>query len=380
MRLPRSARMERRRDLKYGLGADPGISESVAAALAWLGVAQDRSTSADGGVARHFSLIDGWAPSYPETTGYIVPTMLSCAERMHEREFHERGLRMLDWLVGIQHPDGGFQGGVIGATPKVSVTFNTGQILLGLADGVARESERYRPSMRKAADWLLHSQDPDGAWRKHPTPFAAPGEKVYETHVAWGLLEAARQDPDRGYAEAALRNVRWALTHQRENGWFAHCCLDEPEHPLTHTLGYVLRGIVEAYRFSGESEFLQAARRTADSLLGALRADGWLPARLDAAWVGTADFVCLTGTVQIAHCWLQLYEATGDARYREAAYRANAFVRRAVRTDGPPEVRGAVKGSFPVSGHYGRYQYLNWAAKFFIDANLLEEDTRKRDT
>jgi hypothetical protein len=33
---------------------------------------------------------------------------------------------------------------------------------------------------------------------------------------------------------------------------------------------------------------------------------------------------------------------------------------------------GGVKGSFPVSGGYGRFQYLNWACKFSIDANLLE--------
>jgi uncharacterized protein YyaL (SSP411 family) len=67
-----------------------------------------------------------------------------------------------------------------------------------------------------------------------------------------------------------------------------------------------------------------------------------------------------------------LYEATGEARYLEAARRANAFVRRTVRLDGPEEVRGAVKGSFPVDGAYGRYEYLNWAAKFFVDANLYE--------
>ena len=34
--------------------------------------------------------------------------------------------------------------------------------------------------------------------------------------------------------------------------------------------------------------------------------------------------------------------------------------------------RGQVKGSFPVDGAYGRFQYLNWACKFTVDANLLE--------
>jgi hypothetical protein len=45
-----------------------------------------------------------------------------------------------------------------------------------------------------------------------------------------------------------------------------------------------------------------------------------------------------------------------------------------VRVTGPDEVRGAVKGSFPVDGDYGQYEYLNWAVKFTVDANLLEQD------
>ena len=37
-----------------------------------------------------------------------------------------------------------------------------------------------------------------------------------------------------------------------------------------------------------------------------------------------------------------------------------------------PDIVGGVKGAFPVSGDYGRYEYLNWAAKFSIDANGYE--------
>jgi hypothetical protein len=49
-------------------------------------------------------------------------------------------------------------------------------------------------------------------------------------------------------------------------------------------------------------------------------------------------------------------------------------VRARVRTDGTPEMRGGVKGSFPVDGEYGQFEYLSWACKFFIDANILEQE------
>ena len=233
--LPDAARTESRRDHRVVAIEDPGIETSVTAALDWLGSAQDNSLSNDGGIARDYSLVSGWRASYPETSGYIVPTLLRGLPGRTNQVPRERARAVLDWLVSIQLDGGGFQGGVIGQTPVVPVTFNTGQILIGLASGVRELGDAYRAPMRRAADWLASTQDLDGAWRSHPTPFAKAGEKAYETHVAWGLLEAAREEPARGYAEAALRNIRWALTKQRANGWFADCCLNDASRPLTHT-------------------------------------------------------------------------------------------------------------------------------------------------
>ncbi|MBK5097420.1 MAG: terpene cyclase/mutase family protein [Gemmatimonadetes bacterium] len=316
----------------------------------------------------------GWSSSYPETTGYIVPTILGAGDRFADSNLTARGRRMLDWLVSIQLEDGGFQGGMIDQTPVVPVTFNTGQILMGLADGARRFGEPFRNPMRAAADWLTRTQDPDGCWRSHPTPFAEPGEKAYETHVAWGLMEAVRTEHRDDWQAAALRNVDWALTLQSENGWFARCCLNDPDYPLTHTLGYALRGIVEAWRLSREQRYLEAAVITADGLLSAQRPDGSLPGRLGPDWAPRVSWSCLTGNAQIAACWLMLYADTGNRMYAESALLTNAFLRRTICLEGPDESRGGVKGSYPVWGDYGRFQYLNWAAKFAIDSFLLEID------
>jgi hypothetical protein len=377
LRLPPSAKTEYRRD-RNGLPAfDPGIDRSVSAAVGWLCRAQDLSRSQDGGVARHFSLVTGWSSSYPETTGYIVPTLVAYAKANRDTAPLDRARRMLDWLVGIQLEEGGFQGGLIDSTPVVPVTFNTGQVLLGLACGAPEFGDSYSAAMRKAADWLMATQDPDGCWRSQPTPFANPGEKAYETHVAWGLLEADRVAPGNGYADAALANVRWALKSQKANGWFEKCCLVDPSRPLTHTLGYALRGLLEAYLYTKEPYLLEACRRSADGLLGAIRMpEGYLPGRLLPDWQAAVPWSCLTGAVQIAYCWLKLYTLDDNRRYRDAACAANRFVRRAVQVAGPEDQCGGVKGSFPVFGAYGRFEYLNWACKFFIDANLLEKEIR----
>jgi hypothetical protein len=373
--LPARARAVRREDRRGLPDSDIGAEAAIAASLGWLGRAQDHSATADGGVSRHFSLVSGWGSSYPETTGYIVPTVLACATRRGGPEaevLRVRARKMLDWLVSIQLPGGGFQGGMVDQTPVAPVTFNTGQILMGLSAGLTEFGEMYRRPTVRAANWLLETQDPDGCWRANPSPFAGQGEKTYDTHVAWGMFEASRATGDSRYSESGLRQVEWALTHQRSNGWMDRCCLTDPTQPLTHTLGYTLRGILEAHAVSGTGGLLSAARRLADGLLSALRHDGWLPGRLRSDWSAGVPWVCLTGSVQIAHCWLLLFRQTGDRKYRDAGLAANRFVRRTMLLAGPADVVGGVKGSFPVDGGYGRFEYLNWAAKFFIDSHLCE--------
>jgi hypothetical protein len=377
LKLPSIARSEHRNDLLRLHREDPGIERAIDEGFEWLCRAQDNSLSQDGGVASHYSLIDGWSTSYPETTGYIIPTMIDYGNLRRDESARERARKMLDWLVSIQLSCGGFQGGLVNSNPIVPVTFNTGQILLGLAKGVREFGNEYRTAMCRAADWLIQTQDPDGCWRKFPTPFAANGEKAYETHVAWGLLEAARVEPTKGYAEAALKNICWALSLERQNGWFNKCCLTDPTQPLTHTLGYVLRGLIEAYNFTKNTALLDASRRTANGLLTALSEDGFLPGRLNQNWQGTVTWNCLTGSTQVAICWLQLYQYTTDFRYRDAAYLVNNYIRRTMKVDGPSEIRGGIKGSFPVFGGYGTYQYLSWACKFFVDSHMLEIGEQK---
>ena len=352
-RLPADAKRERQHDRAGLPDSDPGLDRAIDEAMAWLGRAQDYSSTHDGGVARHYSLIDGWGPSYPETTGYIIPTMLAYAHLKNDEVLRQRARRMLDWLLAIQFPDGGFQAGTVDARPVVPTTFNTGQILLGLVSGVQEFGDRYREPLRRAADWLVKTQDPDGCWRNHPSPFVGPGEKAYETHVAWGLMEAACVENSKEYGEAALANVRWALRQQQENGWFAKCYLSDYTAPLTHAIGYVLRGIVEAYRFSKESSLLQASRKTADGLLSALKPDGFLPGRLDHQWHGTVSWACLTGTVQIAHCWLDVVPGNRRQAVSRSCVAANRYVRRSMRVDGLPSTRRGIKAI--VSG-----QWLVW--------------------
>src|SRR5512138_1180151 len=104
-------------------------------AIDWLCHAQDaRCKQLDAGVAAGWSFEDGWLPSYPETTGYIIETFIAAARYLDRPELVERAQRMIDWELSLQSEDGAFPGhcGEPGSHP---VIFNQGQILHGLVAG-----------------------------------------------------------------------------------------------------------------------------------------------------------------------------------------------------------------------------------------------------
>ena len=371
-RIGLSWRLRRRYALAFAR-SDPGASAALARAVEWLGCAQDNSASNDGGVACYYDLRTGWSASYPETTGYIICTLLDYDRAVGHPAARDRARRMLDWLVSIQLPDGGFQGGLAGGDSPRSTVFNTGQILLGLADGVREfDVPEYRDAMVRCADFLVACQDSSGRWCRNLSPASRGEARAYQSHVAWGLFEAARVDSESSYAAAAMANVRWVLDRQRENGWFDECCISDTDNPLVHTLAYALRGVLEAYRFDGDAGLLAACRRTADGMLSAMREDGFLAGRLDSQWRPAVDWACLTGCAQTAACWFILHKITGESAYQLAARRANGFLRRTVSMDGPAAVRGGVPGCFPMHGGYEPFRLPNWACKFFADSMMFE--------
>ena len=63
--------------------------QHLLAAAEWLERAQ--STTGDGGVSGRYRLDSGWTSSYPETTGYIVPTFLRLANELGLTRFSRSG-------------------------------------------------------------------------------------------------------------------------------------------------------------------------------------------------------------------------------------------------------------------------------------------------
>lgn len=355
-----------------GLGTPRAPREHLDAAIAWLKHAQD--VTGNGGVAQTFLVKSRkWAPSYPETTGYIIPSFYRYASVTGDADARARARRMADWECEVQHPSGGVLAGALGDSDQPTI-FNTGQVLFGWVRAFEEEGdERYRDAAVRAAHWLCDVQDDDGCWRRFGSPLTtSTSVNLYNTRSAWGLARVHAITGEPRFLDRAVRNVEWALAQRHDNGWMPSNCLQDDTQPFTHTIAYAMRGFLEVGAYAGREDFIAQARRIGDAMLDALPAHGRLPGRFDAQWRPTVKWSCLTGNCQLAINWGRLHQLTGDARYRDATRRINGFTRRTQKLAGDADERGGIKGSHPIQGGYHPWQYPNWAAKFFTDAVTME--------
>ena len=359
--------------LRIGLTEPSDNHAHLDAAIDWLKHAQD--VTGNGGVAQTWLMrLSKWAPAYPETTGYIIPTFYRYAALSGDNDARNRARRMADWEIDIQHPTGGVLAGALGDSDQPTV-FNTGQVIFGWARAFEEEGdERYRDAAIRAANWLCDIMDNDGCWRTWGSPMTGKQVNTYNTRSAWSLARAHEITGEQRYLNAAVRNCEWALSQALPNGWLKNNCLQDNTQPFTHTIAYAMRGLLEVGAYAQRDDFLDAARQIGNAMISVLPADGQLPGRFNEQWKPTVNWSCLTGDCQLAINWGRLYQITRESRYRTSASLILTFVKRTQELQKKAELstRGGIKGSYPINGGYHPWQYPNWAAKFFIDAIILE--------
>lgn len=340
-------------------------------AAQWLGRAQ--AVHGDGGCAKCYNLLENrWEPSYPETSGYIIPTFLALAAYYADERYtrHARGVG--DWLLTLQLESGAFPW----LDHRTPVVFDTGQILHGLLSlWGAMKDHRYLSAAEKAATWLASVQETDGTWVQHEF---RQKPHTYNTLVSGAMARAWSVTDRLDFRVSAIRQLDWALTQQRTNGWFAQNSLDDGvARPILHTIVYAAQGLLESGILLQEERYTEAARVTAQALAESYQTEGRLYGAYDENWRGATKSRCLTGEAQLAGLWLRLDAIDRTESHEEMAYRLNADVKRTQNiATFNLGVRGGIQGSYPIYGSYMTYRYPNWAAKYFIDALLLESQRR----
>lgn len=324
-----------------------------------------KSKHSSGGSSAYYAPFLGWSKPYPETTGYIIPTLLEYYHYSEYKPAHKIAIEFGEWLLSIQSYEGFWNAGQHPPKTKDPSVFNTGQVLFGLISLYNETNDsKWLNSLDKATKWLCSSIDEHGTWKSgHYRGF----NPTYYSRVAWPILLASTVLDNNVYREKAILVLDALIQKRNENGTFSGWGFDENGPAFTHTIAYTLRGFIESsihlndwQRYAAKTE--QALEKFYN--LAELK-NGQLAGQYNEEFSGTETFSCMTGNFQIALCLMRWYERDNDLRLLDAA---SKLIEYSVKSQSST---GAIPGSKPIWGRYMMFRYPNWSAKFSADALLL---------
>lgn len=332
-----------------------------------------------GGSCAYFSPILGWSNPYPETTGYLIPTLIKLGNLLEDNKYYKTAEKIGHWLLEIQNDNGSWNG-LLHPTkkPKNSV-FNTGQILKGMA-ALYKHNQKsiWEESGFRGALWLTNTINSKGLWpagdyRSEVTP-------SYYTHVAWPMLEIWAINDETKIKNAAENHLNLVLKRINKNGAISNWGFEDDGTAFTHTIAYTVRGLQESARITQEYDRYEKPLENTINVVyrKSELANGKLDAKYDQNWRGLGNYTCLTGNVQLAIC-LALFEKNhNDLRLINAATKLIDYVLSVQSLKSPMRgINGAVPGSWPIWGKYMFLRYPNWSAKYLCDSIMIIMDRIK---
>jgi len=302
--------------------------------------------------------LGGWHLGYPETTGYIIETLIKYHPIFPELDLRDHAMQSAKWLVTQQLPNGSFPALLSGnQTPSF---FNSGMIALGLLEVLKQEKqESIMVSLKRLVAWL-HQLD----WGK--TIYNGPS---YYTRAMWAYYLLAQTLSDqllKKKIEQQMDNMKNRITTEMSvKSWG----FESKDQAFTHTIAYTWRGFYEYGQVTGKKEFLDQSTAFCKKLLSLYQTHNKLAGSYNTEWCGDYSFLCLTGHAQLSYLAQEIGWQTQNQPILQLGRALMEDIldhQSTGRVD--PELKGAVAGSYPIWGKYMRFKHPNWAVKFYLDA------------
>jgi len=320
------------------------------------------------GYRHSFHFVYGWQKEYPETTGYIVPTMLKCYKLFKNDKYYNSAKKAIVWLKSIQNSDGSFND----LSNKRQV-FDTGQILIGFNYIFENFKEfNIKENLTKSANWLVKVQENDGSWAGYAYNNIP---HTYYSRVGWALIHAGKLLNSEKFYEAGKKNIEWVISQQKKNGFFNYASFDNNPAYL-HTMIYILEGLLESYKLLKSENILDVVLKNSEALLE-LSKNGILCSQYNENFECVNNEKCLTGIAQWAGVCFDLYQITKKEEYIKEYEKNILFLKSHQIISYNDNINGGLAGSLPYNGSYMKYSIPNWSIKFFLDGLLKYVNTIK---
>lgn len=270
--------------------------------------------------------------SYPEVTGYFVPTLLNFGERDIARGF-------IEWLRQSQHPDGSFEAPDLFAQDAAEAgkayVFDAGQVLRGyLAEYEHRPSDSLVRAIRLTTEYMVSNLTADGGFKQQ---YDSEGHPEMVKSILLYAIEPLRRAGvmlgEKTVVTAAERAFDFYIAQD-----YAFKC-----DTLTHYLGYEVEAAIDWGR-------KDLAASVLEKLEASLTPEGFLPAKAGAGWA------CCPGSAQFALCWYKMSRP-------ELGDRILAWLENNQRAS------GGWPGSIGPGATYAAATEPSWTIKYYLDAH-----------
>lgn len=323
-----------------------------------------------GGSAAYYSKIykpvGFWSGAYPETTGYLIPTLFDAGKR-------NEAMALADWVISLQYEDGGLPGGLMSNGKKEERSiFNTAQMIIGLHRAAKETSEdKYAKATLDAGNWLKNVQDVDGSWSQYH--YKKGYFPSYYTRVAWPMLLASEFEHGDAIEHAATKTFELIQAKKRNNHFIKDSAFESGHAAFLHTIAYTIRGFIEAGMILKRKDFWKTGYNLAYKLFRKYELKKYLAGAYHEDFSEVKWYRCLTGEAQMCIIWLLIAEHKNDPRFVNVASKVLDDLCKAQPTSSFLKKKGGLPGSKPYYGRYIAFRQPNWATKFFMDALYLED-------
>lgn len=348
------------------LGGKEKITASLKANLNWIYKSFKANDHLGSSGSRN--IFGKWSDPYPETTGYLLPTLLNAAPYFSEENLISLSKLQLKFFESIKTVDGAYSQNMEDSEP---VVFDVAQILLGLIAMVPfmEKSKDILLEIRITREWLRDILDDQGNFIAYN--YVKEFQPAYYSRIAWPL-GAAENIIDSRPSKKTKALVQRITESQNDNHSFKNWGFRKGEPALTHTIAYTLRGLWEYGEMVNSRQIKKQVTQALHRMSKAIRVDEGVAGSYTEEWEGDHSFVCSSGNAQLALLYMVVYERSRDKVFLE---RIVTLLKPLMKAQRKASINtGAISSSIPISGSYQRYKYTNWTQKFYSDAliKLLE--------
>ena len=314
-------------------------------------------------------------PSFPETTGYIIPTLLEYSKLKNIDSIYEISLEMGEWIVDITRDDGGL-GEAYGFYRPYPRIFTTAQAIMGLLSLYQKNKDKkFIKCAIKMGEFLIKNLNSDGSWNAEYTFLKTT--TTYKSRVSWILMLLYETTYEEKFKQASIRSLEYIIQLKTNLYWPVSCTFEQNNNALTHLLGYHLVAIVNFAYYEKLSnnklseELKDHCNFFYNKLNDLLFIENELKAQINNKFQNTSSYTCLTGNAQIMYFAIlfEKYNKLSDNLLSQKLY--NTIYNKQIKNN-LDIINGAISGSYPIDGDYMSYMLPSWANKFFIDSLLLK--------